>query len=281
MSDGDDRRRLTLKERLDSFAKSDSAHLDYNQILYDFPELYYAYLPDPNIYPAIDAIIEKYCPDLEQGILDLGCGGGKVLAEIGNLNRKAVTKVGVDAHSAMIEYGVEQFGDQLELLVGDVKSFRYPKQFSLVLCVGTVLQYAYTNAELRQMLATVTHHMIPGGTVMLDIKNSSTYLAGFDGIDKFLETRTVDYGFFKGTKTPRASFDLEKQLLKLHVDWEVSEPTKAKFTDFCQYRIILPQELVFAVEAAGLVVRELSDSFLGKSANFTGDRIIVVAQKPL
>lgn len=275
-----EKRKQTFKERLESFTKSESDHLDYNLILYDFPELYYAYLPKPETCGAIDAIIEQYCPDLSHGILDLGCGAGKVLALVGNKSGREIKKVGVDAHKAMIDYGVEQFGKAVELHVGDVKDFRYPHQFSLVLCIGTVLQYAYTNDDIRKMFKTIDQHLIPGGTVVLDIKNSATYIDGFKGLKVQLQEQTVDYGFFKGTKKPRCNFDLEKQLLQLYVDWEVDEPVQARFTDFCQFRMIFPQELSFMVESCGFKVQYLGDGYSSKSASFEQDRIVLIATKP-
>jgi SAM-dependent methyltransferase len=269
----------TFKERLEKFKSSRFNHLSYNLLLYDFPELYYAYLPDPDIYRSIDLDMQKYCNSIDKGILDLGCGGGKVLAGIGNNTGNTIKKVGVDAHEAMIQYGIEKYGDTIEFHIGDVKTFRYAHKFSIVLCVGTVLQYAYTNDEIESVLKTCYQHLLPGGLLLLDIKNSSAYLNGLKGLEKLVKQQEVNYNFFRAVKRPRYELDLKHQLLRLWVDWEVLEPTLLHFTDFCQFRMIFPQELLYFIEKAGFEIKDLRDGFKETSQNFSHDRIVVAATK--
>jgi SAM-dependent methyltransferase len=92
-------------------------------------------------------------------VLDLGCGTGRDLAAFTGAYQWA--GVGVDLQPALLTHG-RTVRPGLDLRVGDLRTVRLGRTFDLITCLGNVLAYLHTDAELHAAAATFAAHAQPG-----------------------------------------------------------------------------------------------------------------------
>jgi SAM-dependent methyltransferase len=90
---------------------------------------------------------------------------------------------GVDISEPMLELARQRSVrsgiamDQVAWSLGDVRSFREPRQFDAVLALFHVASYQTTNDDLARFLATAARHLRSGGVVIFDFWYGPAVLA--------------------------------------------------------------------------------------------------------
>lgn len=107
-------------------------------------------------------------------ILELGCGTGRLLAALAQRGRVIV---GVDSSPAMLsrarQYLEEQdLLKQVELVEGDARTLRLSLRFQLAFMALNTFAHFITRNDQRAVLTTIHQHLLPGGTLILDLPNA-------------------------------------------------------------------------------------------------------------
>jgi SAM-dependent methyltransferase len=138
----------------------DAESLTGSNLAYREPALYDELLADSSLATDLVALAAH------QGIgaqtaLDLGCGTGRLLAE---LRDHGLTGTGVDVQPDLIAWARDA-RPGLRLEVGDLRTIRLGTTFDLVVCVGNTLSYLHTEAELAAAFDTIAAHSHSGTLV--------------------------------------------------------------------------------------------------------------------
>ena len=116
----------------------------------------------------IHQIIQKQFPGAKT-ILNLGCGTGShdiYLAYYG------YQITGIDLSEEMIEIAIakkkEKNIQEIDFLLGDVRSFRIEKKFDIVISLFHVLSYQLTNEDVLKQFKTAVLHLNNNGIFIFD-----------------------------------------------------------------------------------------------------------------
>ncbi|MFT3741538.1 MAG: methyltransferase domain-containing protein [Gammaproteobacteria bacterium] len=94
-------------------------------------------------------------------ILDVGCGSGKISAEMAKRAKKVV---GIDISPEMVEFASQNYPfKNLSFIVGDVTTFNINKKFDLIVSFWTLSWVKDQEKALRNIIT----HLKEGGSVLL------------------------------------------------------------------------------------------------------------------
>jgi SAM-dependent methyltransferase len=123
------------------------------------------------------AFYRRQLSQLEQPVLVLGCGNGRLAWELGE-GRPSV--LGVDPSPGMIALAEEGRARRAPATVGrvrfvtaDLRSLRLADRFGAVLAPHNALALMPSVLDLEAMIATARHHLSPGGILLFDAINPS------------------------------------------------------------------------------------------------------------
>ena len=105
-------------------------------------------------------------------LLDVGCGTGNALAPM--LDR-GYDAVGVDASPGMLDVAREKLGDDVELLVADMRSLPELGAFDLVWSVADAVNYLLSEHELVSAFEGFRRNLAPAGIVVFDVDTLCTF----------------------------------------------------------------------------------------------------------
>ncbi len=140
----------------------DAEALTGSNLAYREPALYDELLADDSIAADLMNIIRLH-GTRPTTVLDLGCGTGRLLAE---LRDHGMTGTGIDLQPRLITWA-RRTHTRLRLHVGDLRRARLGATFDLVTCVGNTLSYLHTEAELSAAFDTMRAHSHPGTLLVL------------------------------------------------------------------------------------------------------------------
>lgn len=126
------------------------------------------------------ATVTEYAPAGTTTVLELGCGTGALLDELGTVYSRAV---GADRSPEMCRLAARNG----PVVRGDASGFA-AERIDLVVVVGAVLGHVRPDAAARTVLADVREVLRPGGRVVCSVHDSR----GLDGPRERSLTRTVD-----------------------------------------------------------------------------------------
>lgn len=214
--------------------------------------------PDPDVLFYTRQVAERGGP-----VLVLGAANGRVawpVAERGH------TVVGVDPSERMIRAAEQrregeppEVSERTRFLVADLRAVRLPERFQVVLAPQHAMGLMATRADLEAFLATVRHHLLPGGTFVYDVLNPRR---------EAVLPRDDD--------EPGAALEPRRPLFALHL----RERRRIEGTGGIRrlkLKHFTPDELDAALQAAGLTPRERYGRFDGKPFDLEDPRHIGVA----
>jgi SAM-dependent methyltransferase len=222
-------------------------------------------------------------------VLEIGCGTGRVLLAIA---RAGIEIEGVDNSSAMLRVlrthldgeSTEVRG-RVRLQEGDMRRFRLPKKFPLVIIPFRPLQHMYTLEDQLAALRTAAAHLVDGGKLAFDVFYPKFELipAGID--EEILElewhldlnpTKTVrrylrKESYDKIAQTFSATFVFRTYYDQKLVS-EETEPLKMSYYTYPQMRALLAMSGLEVVEEYGSFAKAPLD-------NDASEMIFVVRQE--
>jgi SAM-dependent methyltransferase len=243
----------------------------FKNLLYDHPEFYEVLYPEPNDEtPAMcRRMFERYLSAPPASVLDIGCGTGR---DLRSLHRTYPYCVGIDLLPNVIEYARSQAKD-IEFRVGNMRDIRLGRTFDAVICFGSALLYALTNEDIDKTLATFAAHSHAGSLLILDVRNASALLG--DGFKVRIEG-DVRSSLLSAHYVVEHSLNRRKQLLIRKRTWNMPDATTAE--DYCEYRLLFPQEIEQRLSTVGFRVLGMFDNHNLRETDFTGPTIYIAAK---
>jgi len=114
---------------------------------------------------------------LDQPVLVLGCGNGRLAWELGEVLPGVL---GVDPSPGMIALAEEggarrspASAGRVQFVIADLRSLRLAERFGAVLAPHNALALMPSVLDLEAMIATARHHLSPGGLLLFDAVNPS------------------------------------------------------------------------------------------------------------
>ena len=207
----------------------------------------------------VDRLIRSRNPDATT-LLDVACGTGLHLAHL----RSSYTVEGVDASPEMLAVAAARLPG-VPLHTGDMRHLDLGREFDAVICMFSAIGYVTDPEELRPCIASLAHHLAPGGVLILDgwVRPDAwadSYRAPVEQADdgETLVVRLV-HSWREGHRTTLE----EHYLVRRRGDIR-------HFAERHVLALVPPAEYVAAVEAAGLAAEVEPDYMPGR------DRVIGV-----
>jgi SAM-dependent methyltransferase len=251
-----------------------------DNLLYARPHLYELVYPDPDeeIPNVCRHLFARYLPTTPASILDIGCGTGRDLAAF---VREIPDCWGVDANQSMLDYA-RSVHPYLHLQVGDMRSVRLGRSFDCITCIGSVIMYALTNADLRLTLDTFAAHAHRGTLLILELNNAMSFLQlqvqlqlqPGDGLP-LTQERVVSTPTFSATAHIRNRLDRRHQHWIRERTWYLADGATAD--DYCTYRLLFPAELEQLLADREFRTLGMFDNELLTESDFSGPRLYVAA----
>jgi SAM-dependent methyltransferase len=185
----------------------DAESLTRDNLMYREPALYDELLADESTTADLIDLVNQTGTDART-VLDLGCGTGRLLAE---LDAHGISGSGIDLQPSLIAWA-RRTHPGLQLSVGDLCTTRLGATFDLVTCVGNTLSYLHTEAELAAAFDTIQAHSHSGTLLALATLTSTGRDAhGYSEITTSLGTATV---------TTTSEWDSSTQILTTARSWQ-------------------------------------------------------------
>lgn len=106
-----------------------------------------------------------------QRLLDVGCGTGKSLIPF---LERGWEVTGCDVSREMLEAAAQKAGGRVRLLHHDMRELPAVGTFDLVCCLGDVINYLHTDAELIDAFSGLRRNLAPAGVVVFDVNTLGT-----------------------------------------------------------------------------------------------------------
>jgi SAM-dependent methyltransferase len=196
-------------------------------------------------------------------VLVLGAANGRVPWSLAG---HGFVAVGVDASAVMIRSAEErrseesaEVSDRVRFITSDVRVLRLTERFPLVLAPQHAMGLMATRDDLDAFLATVCHHLAPGGTFIYDVLNPPRE------------------AIIRDDEEPRAPLEPNRPLFALHLR-ERKPPGGTAPIRRLRLRHFAPEELDEALATCGLTLHERYGRFDGKPFDLFDSRQIGVAR---
>lgn len=200
-------------------------------------------------------------------VLVLGCANGRIAFELADLGQPVL---GVDPSKVMVLSAEERRADEavdrerLSFVPADLRTFRTSQRFGLVVAPQNALGLMATLNDLGALLATVRHHLAPGGAFVFDVANPAAD-------DPPAPRERVTEGQPPLLEPPRPPF-LPHLRERRRGPAEAQAPLRRLLL-----RQFEPAELDSSLSAAGFKVLERFGRFDGKSFELSDRAQIIVA----
>ncbi len=136
-------------------------------------------------------------------VLDVGCGDGKITAEIANKIPNGRV-IGIDSSEHMIKFANSEFGSKsvnLKFLVGKAESFSYTSEFDLIVSFACL----HWVKDQLSFLHAANNALKNDGKIVLTLYPKHPYI--WDSIEEAISLPTWKE-YFIGYKNPHISYDI-------------------------------------------------------------------------
>ena len=97
-------------------------------------------------------------------LLDVACGTGRHL----EFFRRSLPVEGVDLSPAMLAIAHRRLGRKVGLHQGDMRRFRLPSRFDVIVCLFSAIGYMPTSADRIRAFRNFGRHLAPGGVALIE-----------------------------------------------------------------------------------------------------------------
>jgi ubiquinone/menaquinone biosynthesis C-methylase UbiE len=111
----------------------------------------------------VHKLIQKYVKSGGISLLDVGCGTGH---HAGLLSENYKVE-GLDLDPNILAVARKKY-PKIPFHIGDMKNFKLNKKFDAIVCLFSAIGYVKSKPSLNQAIGTMTRHLLPGGTVLVE-----------------------------------------------------------------------------------------------------------------
>jgi len=140
----------------------------------------------------LDDLLERHPPGAPLTLLDVGCGGGELVASVARRARRSgrrVTAIAIDRNAGVLAHARRRFGDVLDLRVGDILGLDLPDDGVDIASCSLLVHHLEPDEAVRGLreLARVARV----GVVVNDLVRSWIGLVGSRTLIPFLTRNPV------------------------------------------------------------------------------------------
>jgi len=209
----------------------------------------------------IALLLENIKPEIQDKILDLGCGEGR---HVSILKNKGFDVTGIDLSESLLKSGKSKY-PCLKLLQGDMRNI--PGKFNIILSLFTSFGYFEEDSENKKVIEGVYDSLEKGGHFWLDFLNSE-YVR--DNIIKDSEFVIGDE--FKVCEKREISGNRIIKNIFLNKNGEKREYKES-------VRLFSREELTEILEASGFIIKKVYGNYSGENWEENSPRTIIHSYK--
>ena len=203
-------------------------------------------------------------------IADLGCGSGSVTRKLADAG---FDMIGIDLSEEMLAQAYEKsekYPDILYLLQ-DIREFELYGTVRAIVCCCDTLNYLADRDELTKVFRLVNNYLDPGGIFIFDIKTGK-WFRETDGITSSLHEDIGD--FFCETCMDEDAFEYHITMFE-----KESDGRYAKSEEYHYQKVFTLEDITSALEAAGLILLEITDGYSKRPYTDASDRLCFIAKE--
>jgi len=202
----------------------------------------------------LESIFKKYSKKPIKSILDLGCGTGNHAIP---LVKRGYQVTGVDISESMLEHARKKIGNaaekkHLELVRGNVRSFKVAQDSDAAIMMFAVLGYQLENKDVSSTLKSVRKHLKKDGLFVFDVWYGPAVLR------EKPSQRIKIFSTPKGRVLRIASgeLDIMKHLCTVHyLVWEIEKnKITREIEEHHTMRYFFLKELEFVLQSSGFQI---------------------------
>jgi len=185
----------------------------------------------------VDALIQRYLPGA-QSVLDLGCGTGRHAIKF---TEKGYGVVGVDRSAEMIAKACghrEQLSphlrERLTFEQGDIRDFRFGRQFDAVVALFHVISYQISNDDVLAAFTTAKAHLRTNGLFIFDC----WYGPGVLTDPPVQRTKTLCTGCNRLTRGAEPVMRVNDNVVDVNFRFELMEESSRKCSEFSEKHVM-------------------------------------------
>ena len=220
----------------------------------------------------------------EGGILDVGCGTGRVLI---HLAQKGYEVNGIDNDRAMLDHLERklnlkpQLRDKICYTQGDASKHEYDCQFRLILLTYNALMHFKEQEQQIALLRQLRRWLTDGGLLVIDLPNAGPAFASEDTDSLTLERTILDPETGHMIMLQSVSV-IDRATQMLYVDWIYDEidgdGAVKRLLAPHQLRYFFQPELRLLLERSGFAVHAVHGDTEGEPYDADSERMIVQAK---
>jgi SAM-dependent methyltransferase len=220
---------------------------------------------------AFEELIRRYGISFRTAA-DIGCGTGLFARYLKTSWRVPVT--GVDLSGDMLRIAARNCrGLKIRLLRQDIRALRLPQPVDLITCNFDTLNHLVGDGDLRRAFRGVYNNLRPGGHFIFDSVTNCGPLGSAQSYVRRFRTQ-------RRTVMQRVRWEPMRKLLSIVVS--IRSPGRPRpILEVHRERAYSPNEIGWALQEAGFVIRGLHDAATLAMPGTCPPRIIVIARKKM
>lgn len=239
-------------------------------------------------YDAAYATLERLGPDAafyralaaesDGPVLEIGCGTGRVLAEIA---KDRIPCTGLDLSPAMLGRLASRALPGVRGVLGDMRDFELGERFPLVYSAFRAFQHLESVEDQLACLATVRRHLVPGGRFAFDVFDPRYAIIGGEPGPEAEDLR-FDQDGEQVVRYARTRFDKASQTLRVRFRYERSRDGRVLGDDESELtmRWFFRFELLHLMARAGFTNVLIHGDFDGRAVGDDTPSFVVVGVSP-
>jgi SAM-dependent methyltransferase len=219
------------------------------------------------------------------GILELGCGTGRLLAPLAAQGHDVT---GIDVSAALLAIAQRKLstadaGSHVQLVQSDMRHYDLPrKDYNFAFCTSNTFMHLTRPQDQLQALRNTYRHLRPGAALLIDLFNPDVLrLAQIDGIQEYADRWVDDTTGAQVIKWAVRTVDWAQQLQDTIFIYEEMHPNGSSVRTVCPFtlRFLWRNEAELMLQAAGFALDHVWGDFEGGEYDAASDHLILLARK--